>query len=126
MSAKILVVDDEDTVCAALRELLEMRGYTVFEASNGVAGLKMCAEVDPDVLILDLNMPRMDGYLVMERLKERVQSQPGKARMPKVIVMTAVDKNTDFGLAENLGASKFMNKPFKSKELIATLEELLA
>lgn len=122
---RILIVDDEEIVCAAMRELLEMKGHTVFEASNGVAGLKLCAENEVDVIILDLNMPRMDGYLFMEKLMERWEKELRQFHLPKILVMTAVDKKTDLGLARNLGASKFMNKPFKSAEFIEAVNELL-
>ena len=122
---KILIVDDEETVCAAMRELLELKGYSVIEANNGVTGLKLCAENTVDLIVLDLNMPRMDGYLFMERLMERWENENRGFKLPQVLVLTAVDKNTDLGLAKNLGASKFMNKPFKSSEFTMAVRELL-
>jgi CheY-like chemotaxis protein len=122
---RILIVDDEETVCAAMRELLELKGYTVFEANNGVAGLKLCSDNELDLIILDLNMPRMDGYLFMERLLERWEAEHRKFKLPQILVLTAVDKNTDLGLAKNLGASRFMNKPFRSSEFLGTVKELL-
>jgi len=123
--AKILIVDDEETVCAAMRELLELKGYSVIEANNGVTGLKLCADSPVDLIILDLNMPRMDGYLFMERLMERWENEKRAFKLPQVLVLTAVDRNTDLGLAKNLGASKFMNKPFKSTEFTSAVRELL-
>lgn len=123
--AKILLVDDEETVCAAMREILELKGYTVIEANNGVTGLKLCAESPVDLIILDLNMPRMDGYLFMERLLERWENEKRSFKLPQILVLTAVDKGTDLGLAKNLGASKFMNKPFKSTEFVAAVRDLL-
>src|SRR5689334_20852298 len=125
MSRKILIVDDEETVCAAMRELLELKGYTVWEANNGVTGLKICTEHPIDLVILDLNMPRMDGYLFMERLTQRWELDQRKYPLPKVLVLTAVEKNTDLGLAKNMGASKFMNKPFKSSELAESVKQLI-
>jgi CheY-like chemotaxis protein len=124
--ATILLVDDEELVTAAMRDLLELKNYKVMEANNGVEGLKLCAENHVDLIVLDLNMPRMDGYMFMERLTERWESEKRKFNLPMVLVLTAVDKNTDFGLAKNLGASRFMNKPFKSNEFLATVAELLA
>ena len=103
--ARILIVDDEETVCAAMRELLELKGYSVIEANNGVTGLKLCAETPVDLIILDLNMPRMDGYLFMERLLERWENEKRAFKLPQIMVLTAVDKNTDLGIAKNLGAS---------------------
>lgn len=123
---RILIVDDEEIVCAAMRELLELKGHTVFEASNGVAGLKICAEQQVDLIVLDLNMPRMDGYQFMEKLLQRWEKENRSFRLPKVLVMTAVDKKTDLGLAQNMGANRFMNKPFKSAEFVEAVNELLA
>lgn len=126
MSQKtILIVDDEEAVCAAMRDMLELKDYKVVEASNGVDGLKICADQLVDLIILDLNMPRIDGYMFMEKLRERWENDHRRSPFPPIIVLTAVDKKTDFGLAENLGASKFMNKPFKSHQLLKIVKELL-
>ena len=125
MPKTILIVDDEETICAAIRDYLEMKEYKVLVAYNGVQGLKNCSENDIDLIILDLNMPRMDGYMFMEHLKQRWDEENRRTRFPYVLVLTAVDKKTDYGLAENLGASKFMNKPFKSKELLKEVEALI-
>lgn len=123
---KILIVDDEEALCAAIRELLELKNYTVFEANNGVAGLKICAEQPIDLIILDLNMPRMDGYMFLQHLKERWEKDNRRFKFPQVIVLSAVDFKTDLGLAKNLGATRVMNKPFKSKQLLGVVEEILA
>jgi CheY-like chemotaxis protein len=122
---RILIVDDEEIVCAAMRELLELKGHKVYEASNGVLGLRICAENEVDVIVLDLNMPRMDGYQFMEKLLQRWEKENRSFVLPKILVMTAVDKQTDLGLAQNLGASRFMNKPFKSAEFVEAINELL-
>jgi len=122
---RILIVDDEEIICAAMRELLELKGHKVYEAPNGVAGLRICAEIQIDVIVLDLNMPRMDGYQFMEKLLQRWEKENRSFRLPKILVMTAVDVNTDLGLAKNLGASRFMNKPFKSSEFVEAVNELL-
>src|SRR5688572_1242227 len=122
--ARILIVDDEETVCAAMRELLELKGYSVIEANNGVEGLKLCAESPVDLIVLDLNMPRMDGYLFMERLMERWENEKRAFKLPQILVLTAVNRATDLGLAKNLGASKFMNKPFRSNEFTSAIKEL--
>src|SRR5437764_835807 len=107
---KILVVDDEVTICAAIRELLELKDYDVYEANNGVAGLKICAEQPIDLIVLDLNMPRMDGYMFLQHLRERWETSNRQTKFPQVLVLTAVDFKTDQGLAKNLGATRFMNK----------------
>lgn len=120
----VLVIDDEETVLAAMKDMLELKGYNVLEANNGVSGLKILTERAIDLVVLDLNMPRMDGYMFMEHLKERWELDNKGFVFPKIMILTAVDKGTDLGLAHNLGASKFMNKPFKSSDFIAAVKEL--
>ncbi len=122
----ILVVDDEDIVAEAMEEMLEGRGYDVITANNGVNGLKILTERNIDLVILDLNMPRMDGYMFMEHLAERLRKEKKENQFPKIMIMTAVDKKTDLGLANNLGASAFMNKPFQGDEFIAAVKTLLS
>jgi CheY-like chemotaxis protein len=122
---KILIVDDDPAICETMSDLLDLKSYDIVVASNGVDGLKICAEQSITLVILDLNMPRMDGYMFMEHLNKRRQLDNRKDEPPKILVLTAVDKNTDLGLAENLGASKFMNKPFRTSEFIQSVEELM-
>ena len=123
---KILVVDDEDSIREVMVETLEDNGYAVSAASNGVDGLKILAEKDVDLIVLDLNMPRMDGYMFLERLRDRWEREGQRFIYPAVLVLTAVDLKSDLGLAQNLGAQKLMNKPFKSKDFLAAVEELLS
>jgi len=123
--AVILIVDDEEGVTEAMQDMLEIKGYSVLTAGNGVAGLKILAETQIDLVILDLNMPRMDGYMFMEHARERWRNDGKRFSFPKILVMTAVDKKTDLGLANNLGANEFMNKPFKAEEFIAAVNSLL-
>ncbi len=124
--AKILVVDDEQNICETMRDILESRGYDVIVASNGVDGLRFCSEQPVNLIVLDLMMPRMDGYMFMERLKERWERENRRAPFPKILVLSALDSATDFGLAQNLGANRFLNKPFKAKEFLGAIDELLA
>ena len=121
----ILVVDDEETLLDTMKDLLENKGYAVLAANNGVTGLKILAERDVSGVVLDLNMPRMDGYMFLEHLKGRWATDGIGRGFPRVLVLTAVDKNTDLGLARNLGAVSFMNKPFKSTEFLAAIERLV-
>jgi two-component system chemotaxis response regulator CheY len=120
----ILIVDDEESVLASMKDLLESKGYAVIEANNGVSGLKLLTEKAIDGVVLDLNMPRMDGYMFMEHLKQRWAVEGMGRPFPRVLVLTAVDKNTDLGLARNLGAVGFMNKPFKSNEFVDAVKNL--
>lgn len=122
----VLIVEDEDTVLAAMKDMLELKGFAVLEANNGVSGLKILKESLVDLVVLDLNMPRMDGYMFLEHLKERWETDNRSFTFPKILIMTAVGKDADFGLSLNLGASKFMNKPFQHDDFIAAVKELLA
>jgi len=122
---KILVVDDEEEIGSVLAEALEEKGFTVFQATNGVEGLRICSENPVDLIILDLKMPRMDGYMFMERLLERYQIENRMDFFPKIIVLSALDSKVDFGLAKNMGAQKYLTKPVKPSELIQTVNGLL-
>lgn len=119
----ILIVDDEPSICETMSDLLDLKGYEILIADNGVDGLKLCADHHIDLIVLDLNMPRMDGYLFLERLNER-HTLTGKP-MPQVLIMTAVDYKRDLGLSKNLGAARFMNKPFKQHDFLSAVESLL-
>jgi len=123
---KVLVVDDEQGICDTMKDILESRGYGVVLANNGVDGLRICAEDKIDLIVLDLMMPRMDGYLFMERLRGRWEKDSRRYPFPHILVLSALDSATDFGLAKNLGASKFLNKPFKAKEFLDAVNDLLA
>lgn len=118
-------MDDDPAICETMSDLLDLKSYEIVVAGNGVDGLKICADQTIDLVILDLNMPRMDGYMFMEHLNKRRQQDHRKDKAPKILVLTAVDRSTDLGLATNLGASKFMNKPFRTSEFIETVEELM-
>lgn len=122
---RILIVDDEDPISSAMKDILEMKNFSVITANNGVEGLKILAEQSIDLVVLDIKMPRMDGYMFMEHLKERWENGDKKFPFPKIIVMTVVEKKNDLGLATNLGAAEFMNKPFNTEELVTTIKRLL-
>ena len=122
----ILIVDDEAELTEAMQDLLELKGFKVLTALNGVAGLKILAEQKVDLVVLDLNMPRMDGYMFMEHAKERWQNDGKRFTFPKILITSAVDKKDDMGLAENLGAIQFIHKPFKNEDFLAAVTHLLA
>ena len=123
----ILVVDDEDSVLAAMKDLLESKGYTVLEANNGVTGLKLLTEKAVDGVVLSTSTcPRMDGYMFMEHLKNRWATEGMGRPFPKVLVLTAVDKGTDLGLARNFGRRRFHEQAFsKSSEFIEAVKKLV-
>lgn len=122
---KVLVVDDEEAICEVMKETLDRGGYDVAIAKNGVEGLQRLSEENFDVVILDLNMPRMDGYVFMEHLTQRWGKEKTGIPFPKIIVLTAVSIKKDLGLAKNLGAALYLNKPFKGKDLLKTVKKIL-
>jgi len=119
-SRKILVVDDIDTNRRALRHFLQPFGFQITEASDGVEALEKVAASLPDLILLDVMMPRMNGLEVCRRLK----SDPATRLIP-VVFMTALDKNEDHVRALEAGADDFLNKPFNRALLTARLGSLL-
>jgi len=115
--AKILVVDDEPNVCQILETRLRMVGYEVATAADGLAGLKTFGEVNPDLVILDLMLPQLDGYGVCEKLRSRTS-------IP-ILMLSAIDEVSQKIACLQLGADDFMVKPFSPKELIARIACLL-
>lgn len=114
---KILVVDDELNVCQILETRLRMVGYEVATAGDGLAGLKMFGEIKPDLIILDLMLPQLDGYGVCEKLRLRTN-------IP-IIMLSAIDDVSQKIACLQLGADDYMIKPFSPKELITRIGCLL-
>ena len=119
MRAKVLIIDDEESVRSALRMIFEYEGYECMLAANGAAGLKIAEKDEPDLVLLDIKMPQMDG---MEVLKQLRQSQPS---LPVVIlsghgtVQTAVE-------ATKLGAFDFIEKPPESERILLVARNALS
>jgi len=109
----VLVIDDEPPIRRLLRLTLEPQGYRVFEADNGQLGLQEAAARRPDVIVLDLGLPDMDGVTVLNRLREWSQ-------VP-VIVLSVRDRDNDKVAALDAGADDYITKPFSTNELLARL-----
>lgn len=116
---RVLVVDDEPDVLLLCRLNLQQRGYELLEASDGTAALRLAREGKPDVIVLDLMLPGMDGYQVLEQLRAAVET----AEIP-VLVLTAKSLKADRERSRGLGASGFMTKPFLPNELCDLVESL--
>ncbi|MFC1806072.1 HD domain-containing phosphohydrolase [Planctomycetota bacterium] len=119
-SRRILVVDDIDTNRMALRHFLKPYGFQIVEAKDGVEALERVAEALPDLILLDVMMPRKNGLEVCRELK----SDPATALIP-IVFMTALDKNQDHVAALEAGGDDFLNKPFNRALLTARLTSLL-
>jgi two-component system KDP operon response regulator KdpE len=108
-----LVIDDEPPIRRLLRLTLEPQGYRVFEADNAQLGLQEAAARRPDVIILDLGLPDMDGLTALKRLREWSQTP--------VLVLTVRDREADKVAALDNGADDYLTKPFGTAELLARL-----
>lgn len=113
---RILVVEDEDILAATLCEVLEDEGYETLTARNGEDALRLLAEQGPDLVLLDIMMPRLDGlgFLAAKALDGRVQHVP-------VVVMTSASRST----LQGHGVAGFLAKPFKLEALLAILSSTL-
>lgn len=115
---RILVVEDNGDLAYGLRNNLEIEGYAVDVAADGQEGLQRARTSEPDLIILDLMLPELDGYRVLQALRREGR------RMP-VLVLTARGEETDKVLGLRLGADDYVTKPFGVLELLARVEALL-
>jgi DNA-binding response OmpR family regulator len=118
---RVLVIDDEPDVLLLCRLNLEHAGHEVLQALSGELGLALAREQHPDVVILDLMMPMMDGYAVLAALKE-----DERTRDVPVVVLTAKVRLEDRIRSWQDGASEFVTKPFQPELLLNTLDEVVA
>src|SRR5262245_30006317 len=103
--SRVLVVEDNPDLAYGLRNSLEIAGYDVAVAQDGVAGVEQAKAVDPDVIVLDLMLPGMDGYRVLRTLREDGLAVP-------VLILTARGEEADKVLGFRLGADDYVTKPF--------------
>ncbi len=121
MSRKILVVDDSDNIRTVLKVNFEWIGYDVLSARDGEEAIHLVQEEKPDLIILDVMMPRRNGYQVCRRFK----SDPQTASIP-VILLTAKSQEEDMFWGRDCGADEFITKPFQTSELEAAVRSLLS
>ncbi|MFI5245387.1 MAG: ATPase, T2SS/T4P/T4SS family [Gemmatimonadales bacterium] len=117
---KVLLVEDEDSLRRVLKDLLEREGYTVFEAADGVKALSEVDRAAPDVIVLDLNLPLLDGYGVLSHLRAHAAT----AEVPVIVLTAKGDEDSEVRVFE-FGASDFLTKPFRPRVLSARLHALL-
>lgn len=115
--AKILVADDARMTVRLVRDVLTLHGYRVVEASDGLEALEKIQLEQPDLLVLDINMPRMDGFEVCRRLK----ANPATAHIP-VLMLSALESVNDRVRGLSVGAEDYVVKPFRPAELAARVE----
>jgi len=119
-ACKVLLVDDEDSLRKVMKDLLERDGYVVSEARDGVQALDQVDRVGPDIIVLDLNLPGLDGYGVLSHLRSR----PATANIPVIVLTAKGDEDNEVRVFE-LGADDFLTKPFRARALSARLEAVL-
>jgi CheY-like chemotaxis protein len=119
--AMVLLVDDEDQLRRVMKDLLERQGYTVVEARDGAQALDEVDRHAPDIVILDLNLPGVDGYSVLSQLRSR----PATRQLPVIVLTAKGDEDNEVRVLQ-LGADDFLTKPFRAKALAARLESTLA
>ena len=119
--ASVLIVDDTEDHRALLRDLLAHAGYALFEAHDGCAGVAMATAHRPDLIVMDIQLPILDGYEATRRIK----ANPALAHIP-IIAVTADARWSDERLARTAGCNGFVTKPFSPRQLLSTVRELLA
>ena len=115
MAKTILVVEDERNIVDILTFNLRREGYGTLEALDGAAGLRLALEKDPDLILLDLMLPKMDGFDVCRAVR-------GAGRATPIIMLTAREEETDKVLGLELGADDYITKPFSMRELMARVK----
>jgi DNA-binding response OmpR family regulator len=120
MARKILVVDDETELLKALTIRLKTSGYEVITAQDGQEGLEKAKSLNPDLIVLDILMPKMDGYEVCRLLKfdEKYKSIP-------IIMLTAKAQDIDKVMGKKVGADDYITKPFETQDLIDKIKKHL-
>jgi DNA-binding response OmpR family regulator len=121
VSKKVLIVDDEPNIVAALEFLLEKSGYQVQVAANGEEALARLDDFAPDLVLLDVMVPKVSGYEVCQRMR----GQP-KWRDIKIVMLSARGREVEVEKGMSLGADLYVTKPFSSAELVATIGRLLS
>lgn len=115
MSKKILIVEDEKNIVDILSFNLSKEGYNTLEAYDGESGLQLALEQDPDLILLDLMLPKMNGFDVCRSVRDAGRATP-------IIMLTAREEETDKVLGLELGADDYITKPFSMRELLARVK----
>ena len=120
MPKKILIVDDEHSIVIPLQFLMEQNGYQALIAYNGEDALEIIAKELPDLIILDIMLPGIDGYEVCEMVRLKPEW-----RHIRIIFLTAKGREADMAKGMVLGADAYLVKPFSNAELVKNIKELL-
>ncbi len=113
---KVLVVDDEELIRQVLKEYLLLENYQVYEASNGLEAIDIVSKVDIDFIIMDIMMPKMDGYQAIKEIK--------KIKKVPVLLLSARSEEIDKLLGFEIGVDDYVTKPFSPKEVVARIKAI--
>ena len=120
MVKKVLIADDEPNIVVSLEFLMKQKGYDVKVVSNGEDALNAVAEFGPDLILLDVMMPRMSGYDVCQKVRENPAWQG-----IKIIMLSAKGRDVEVTKGMAVGADAYVTKPFSTQSLVATVGEML-
>jgi two-component system, cell cycle response regulator DivK len=120
MTKRILVVEDQPDNRTILRDLLSAAGYRVLEAADGVAGVRMALAERPDLILMDIQMPEIDGYEATRRLK----AEPGMSATP-IIAVTSFALSGDEAKSRAAGCDGYVAKPFSPRQLLSEVRRFL-
>lgn len=120
MSQKVLIADDEENIVISLEFLLRQAGYDLRIARNGEEALRLVESFQPDLVLLDVMMPQINGFEVCRRIRQN----PEYAQM-KVMMLTAKGREVEITKGMALGANAYVVKPFSTKELMRDVKQLL-
>ena len=114
----LLIIEDDDSISSAIGEYFSRAGYHVHAAADGIAGVELAVKSRPDVVVLDLMLPKMDGLAVCKELRQKSQQMP-------ILMLTAKDDVVDKVLGLEMGADDYITKPFSLRELEARIKSVL-
>ncbi|WP_374278417.1 response regulator transcription factor [Azonexus sp.] len=120
MAHKILIVDDEPNIVISLEFLMKKEGFEIAVAADGDEALAKVDSFAPDLVLLDVMMPKKSGYEVCEALR----ADPARAGL-KIVMLTAKGRDTEVAKGLAIGADAYVTKPFSTKDLVARVRELL-
>ncbi len=118
--AKVLIVDDDPNILMSLEFLMRKSGYSVYIARNGTEALELLASNTPDIALLDIMMPDVDGYEICKHVKETEE-----LKKCKIVFISAKTKESDIQKGYDTGADLYITKPFSTKYVVSKVKELL-
>lgn len=120
MKKKILIVDDEPNIVMSLEYAFKKKDFEVFIARDGTEALDIAERERPNIILLDIMMPQMDGYETLKRIRENKE-----LATTKVVFLSAKSKEKDIEKGMKMGADGYMTKPFSIKKVISDVEEMI-